>query len=77
MRSVVPPRTRRSALAVVVAAIASGCGDPAAHVRLVPRGGNCARPDTANAVQLTRDDSDSQWVADTDRVVLADASTRW
>ena len=52
MRSVVPPRTRRPALAMVVAALAAGCGEPPARVRLVPRG-DCARPPDGNAVRVT------------------------
>lgn len=54
MRSVVLSRTRWPAFrAVVVAAITVGCGEGPAHVRLSPRGGDCARPPTANLVRVT------------------------
>lgn len=53
MRSVVLPRTRRSVLAMIAAALATGCGEPAARVRLVPRGGDCGRPVGGNAVKVT------------------------
>ena len=55
MRSVALPRTRRSAtvaIAAVAGAALAACGDPAARVRIVARGGDCARPDDANAVRV-------------------------
>jgi hypothetical protein len=58
MRSVVLSRTRWPAFrAMVVAAIAvgcgGGCGEGAAHVSLSPRGGPCARPEGGNLVRVT------------------------
>lgn len=55
MRSVVSSRTCRSGplAAAVVVAIATGCGDPAARVLLVPVGGDCGRPTGANEVTVT------------------------
>jgi len=54
MRSVILPRTRRSAsAAMLAAALAAACGDPSAHVQLVPLGDHCARPTDANAVRIT------------------------
>jgi hypothetical protein len=38
---------------MVLAVIAAACGDPAAHVSLVPLGGACGRPVGANLVRVT------------------------
>jgi hypothetical protein len=38
---------------MLAAALALACGDPAAHVHLVPLGGNCGRPLGANQVKVT------------------------
>lgn len=53
MRAVVLLCMRRSGLAVVAAALAAACGDPAARVRVTPLGGNCARPAAGNLVKVT------------------------
>ena len=59
MRSVVSSRMGRSgplAAAIVpaiAAALATGCGDPAARVELVPVGGDCGRPMGAIEVKVT------------------------
>lgn len=55
MRSVVSSRSRSGPLAsaVIAAALAAGCGDPAARVQLVPLGGDCGRPADATEVKVT------------------------
>lgn len=54
MCAVADPRMRPRAVAVIAAAIlASGCDESASRVRLVPLGGDCARPLGAVAVRVT------------------------
>lgn len=56
MQAVIASRTRWPGLrvmALAAAACGAGCGDPAAHVTLVPLGGACGRPVGANLVKVT------------------------
>jgi hypothetical protein len=76
MASVIVSRTRRSGFpAIVLAAAAAACGDPAAHVRLVPLGGACGRPVGANLVKVTAyaaSGEHSQSVAIDEALAIAD-----
>jgi hypothetical protein len=54
MGAVAPSGARRARLpAMVFAALATACGDPAAHVTLTPLGGACGQPMGANLVKVT------------------------